>query len=230
MTWVKICGITNLEDARIAVDAGADALGFVFYEKSPRCIDVETVKTITAEVPPGVETVGVFVDQTPDQVRELVQHTSLTAAQVYREDYALALATGRGSMAPPKIIFVVPRDVFGYPGGIARPDSLAWDMSGKLRDVLFALLLDSHTDSQPGGTGQRFDWIAARTVAPAFNAICRTVVAGGLEASNVDVAMTLLHPWGVDVSSGVEARPGKKDPDKVRAFIDAVHRADRKTD
>jgi len=230
MTWVKICGITNLEDARIAVDAGADALGFVFYQKSPRCVDVETVKQITAGAPPGVETVGVFVDQTPEQVRDIVEQAHLTGAQVYREDYALSLATDRGNMTPPKIIFVVPREVFAYPGGIARPHSLAWDVPAKLRDRLFALLMDSHSDSQPGGTGKRFDWIGARDLASVFNAICPTIVAGGLEPSNVGVAMTLLHPWGVDVSSGVEARPGKKDPGKVRAFIDAVRHADQKTD
>jgi phosphoribosylanthranilate isomerase len=232
MTWVKICGITNLEDALTAVDAGADALGFVFYEKSPRYVAAETVSKIVRETPPQIEKVGVFVNQPEDEISAVVDRTRLTAVQLYRSDCAEAFAARcMGSSASarikPKVIFVASGDQFAEAGGVHLKDSF-WEIQKGLLDNLFAVLVDCKSDAQPGGSGRPFDWTKARGTTRALNAICPTVVAGGLSATNVATAMTLLAPWGVDVSSGVESSPGKKDPEKVRAFIAAVRAAEKK--
>ncbi|MGH9546414.1 MAG: phosphoribosylanthranilate isomerase [Terriglobales bacterium] len=230
MTWIKICGTTNLEDALTAVAAGADALGFVFYEKSPRKIDPEAARQIVVKLPPEIETVGVFVDQAAEQIREIVEHVGLTAVQLYDREraealsshYELASATNRRR---PKIIFVVPGNDLADAGGIHLKDA-SFTISKSFRNILFALLVDSNTAEKPGGTGTRFDWIRTRGIIAAMNECCPTIVAGGLDPINVAVALALLHnPWGVDVASGVEARPGKKDPEKVRAFINAARKA-----
>lgn len=229
MTWVKICGITNLEDALTAVDAGADALGFVFYEKSPRYVAPREAERILGKLPGGIEKVGVFVEQSPEQTTEIVEHTGLTAVQVYQKECAEALH-GYGPPAnrnPPKIIFVVSGNQFADPGGIHLKSGF-WGIPKGFRDILYALLVDCVSGGQFGGTGRQFDWIKIRGMMPAFNVIRPTIVAGGLTASNVATAMTLLRPWGVDVSSGVEAGLGRKDPNKVREFINAVRNTDRK--
>lgn len=233
MTWVKICGITNLEDAKIAVDAGANALGFVFYEKSPRDVSPDAVRAIIENLEGTVEKIGVFVKHPPEQIRDIVGFTGLTAAQVYDRNCAQQLsehaALRRSSRrASPKIILVVPGDQFADPGGIHLKNGLFWGIPKGFRDILFALLLDCISGGQFGGTGRQFDWTKVRGIMPALNEVRPTVVAGGLCSSNVAAAMTLLRPWGVDVSSGVEAAPGKKDPRKVREFIKAVRNTDRK--
>lgn len=232
MTWVKICGITNLEDALKAVDAGADALGFVFHEKSPRNVDPGEARRIVAKLPARVEKVGVFVDQPAQEVSEIVERSRLTAVQLYQKERAEALgdclthvsSTGRGR---PKIIFVVPGGQFADAGGVHLKNGVWWIQKG-FSTILFALLVDCTSVEQPGGTGRQFDWIKARGVIRGMNLVRPTIVAGGLTPSNVATAMALLAPWGVDVSSGVEARPGKKDPDKVRDFIAAVRQQDAK--
>jgi len=226
MTWIKICGITNLEDARTAVDAGADALGFVFYEKSPRRVDPEVVREIVAQLPSAIEKVGVFVDDSSERVREIAAQTGLTAVQLYNQECAEAInryheISSHASGERLKIIFVVPGDQFASAGGV-QLRSVSWDISKRFVNTLFALLLDSSSDAQVGGTGRPFDWIGVRGATGPMNSICPTIVAGGLTPTNVGVALTLLRPWGVDVASGVEAGPGKKDPEKVRAFIAAV--------
>jgi len=232
MTWIKICGITNLEDALTAVEAGADALGFVFYKRSPRKVDTETVRQIVANLPASVEKVGVFVDEPDKRVREIVGRTGLTAVQLYQKECAEALASyDEGSQLSnrrrPKIIFVVPGAQFADAGGVHLVGGASWFISKGFKDILFALLIDSSSDAQPGGTGRPFDWTRVRGVMPGMNTICPTIVAGGLDPTNVGVALTLLRPWGVDVASGVEARPGKKDPAKVRAFVSTVRQAEK---
>jgi len=232
MTWVKICGITNLEDALTAVDAGADALGFVFHEKSSRNVATKEVQRIVANLPAEVEKVGVFVNQSPDQIAEIVDRSGLTAVQLYQQESAEALSSygaliPASHKEPPKIIFVVPGDQFADPGGIHLKSGFFWGITKGFRDILYALLLDCISGGQFGGTGRQFDWIKVRATVPALNLIRPTIVAGGLTASNVATAMTLLRPWGVDVSSGVEAAPGRKDPQKVREFINAVRNTDR---
>jgi phosphoribosylanthranilate isomerase len=218
MTWVKICGITNLEDALVAVEAGADALGFVFYEKSPRNVHPEVVREIASNLPSKMERVGVFVGESVN--RRIVHQATLTAVQLH----SLRAKPSRQTLqdldgSAENIYLSVSADnlIRGRIGGFS------WRKEAK--DIVSAIFFDSGTPAQPGGTGKTFDW---KRVAPIVETInFRIVIAGGLSSANVQNAIELLHPWGVDVSSGVEASPGKKDPDKVRAFIKAVREADK---
>jgi phosphoribosylanthranilate isomerase len=219
MTWIKICGTTNLEDGLTAVNAGADALGFVFYEKSPRKVDPETVRQMVKNLPPLVEKVGVFVNQPVESILDIVGRTGLTAAQLHGMEarspgFRQALKAGRDL----KLFLVLPAPEIG--------GSLEWDLTegGSINAVFF----DSGTPQLPGGTGRIFDWKAASPTIQAISERMNVVVAGGLNSTNVTDAIRILNPWGVDVVSGVEASPGKKDPDKVRAFIDAVRKVDNK--
>lgn len=222
MTWVKICGITNLEDAQTAIESGADALGFVFYERSPRCVDVNRVRGITRLLPPTMETVGVFVDVAIPKMIDTVRAAGLKGMQLHRTDLLkpkaqTAETPGEGftgyCVGELKMYFVLPA------GG------LSWESSGQRSP--FGIFLDSGTSEQPGGTGKTFDWIEAAPVVSKMSKEVNVVIAGGLTPQNVAPAIRVLHPWGVDVSSGVETKPGKKDPEKVRAFIRAVREADK---
>jgi phosphoribosylanthranilate isomerase len=224
MTWVKICGITNLEDAMTAVEAGADALGFVFYEKSPRRLDVETAREIVARVPEGVEKFGVFVDGSPEQIRELADQVGLTALQLHRTGISAKQGTVRDvrSFSSRKIFSVWPVPLLFDEEG--RFEGVMWfQETGSEIDGIF---LDSGNSKTPGGTGRVFDWTKIASDLLWLTKTFKVVVAGGLNSSNVADAMRILCPWGVDVASGVEARPGKKDPEKVKAFIAAVRAAD----
>ena len=226
MTWIKICGITNLEDAKIAIDAGADALGFIFYDKSPRKTDPETVRRIVADLPAQVEKVGVFVLQDSESAAQIAEHAGLTSLQIHvrlplrlepSQNHELgAVAAAR----PQKFYLAMPAAWFLGEGAVtANLSSLIEKRAERLFDTI---LLDSGTPDQPGGTGKTFDWEKA---APRFEQMSRginVIVAGGLNPANVADAIRILKPWGVDVASGVEARPGKKDPEKVRAFVRAV--------
>jgi phosphoribosylanthranilate isomerase len=217
MTWIKICGITNLDDALTAAEAGADALGFVFYEGSPRKVDIETARAIVAELPKRVEKVGVFVNAIEDQICRTVDRAGLTAVQMH------------GDNEDPRVadLLVSQRPQLKILAGISmrRPNPEGWAMMWS-PDVVHAFLLDSGTSSKPGGTGQAFDWTASAPSTDVIKRLGKVIVAGGLRPSNVCDALGVLQPFGVDVSSGVEARPGKKDPDKVRAFVEAVRRAE----
>jgi phosphoribosylanthranilate isomerase len=243
MTWVKICGMTNLEDALVAVDAGADAVGFVFYEKSPRCVSVETAREIVEKLPERVEKIGVFVGADEDPIDVLV-HAELTGTQCYFSAGGVAgsnagnRAVDVGCMPPHfRSLTAFSMNLFGgdvsevermltsfaesrekMPEGVSIPDGI-WD----------TFLLDSGNVHQPGGTGHTFDWNKARGLAEVMRKTgLKLVVAGGLTPANVGRAIEVLQPWGVDVVSGVEATPGKKDPEKVRAFVKAVREFDRK--
>jgi phosphoribosylanthranilate isomerase len=231
MTWIKICGITNLEDAKIAVDAGADALGFIFYDKSPRKTDPETTRRIVADLPAQVEKVGVFVLQDSESAAQIAEHAGLTSLQIHvrlplrlepnqnRELGAVAAAR------PQKFYLAMPAAWFLGEGPVtANLSSLIEKRPERPFDTI---LLDSGTPDQPGGTGKTFDWEKA---APRFEQMSRginVIVAGGLDPANVSDAIRILKPWGVDVASGVEARPGKKDPEKVRDFVRAVREIEK---
>jgi phosphoribosylanthranilate isomerase len=225
MTWVKICGITNLEDALIAVEAGADALGFVFYEKSPRNIDPDAAREIVAVLPKNLEKVGVFVNQSVPHILEAVRQAALTTVQLHGSE-SVSGFVGYLHTQPeavdvrPKLIGVVPGDKLPD-GGIF--------VNQTLKKVLYALSIDSGSATQPGGTGKPFDWEKARGMVLGLGAEIgiRVIVAGGLTPNSVGDAMRLFHPWGVDVASGVEASPGKKDPAKVQAFVRAVRQAEK---
>jgi len=221
MTWVKICGITNLEDALTAVEAGADAVGFVFYEKSPRNITPEVAREIVNKLPADVEKVGVFVDLESGPIRETVLNAGLTAVQLHgprsAESVCRALESSADCVGVSKIILMV--------HGNALKDDLLF---GVTISNLFAILLDSRSEGATGGTGTAFDWNATSGAVQAMSSIFPVIVAGGLTPLNVSEAIRILKPWGVDVTSGVEAKPGKKDPDKVRAFTKAVRNMNRK--
>jgi len=224
MTWVKICGMTNLEDALTAVEAGADAVGFVFYEKSPRNISVEAAREIVGKLPHRVEKVGVFVEADSVGIREIVSRAGLTAVQLHGKRSIDSVVGDRRSplesVAVPKVIVRIPGESLKN-GGIF--------MGIELLAKAFAVILDSRSNGVEGGTGSTFDWEAARGMAQLLNLQIPVIVAGGLTPKNVNEAMDTFQPWGVDVVSGVEARPGKKDPGKVRAFVNAVREIDRRT-
>jgi phosphoribosylanthranilate isomerase len=222
MTWVKICGITNAEDALHAVDAGADALGFVFYEKSPRKAEVGTVRDIIREMPNEIEKVGIFVDHEPEQIREIVLQTGLTTVQLHGRQVLTRVWSEKvpveQRLGVRKMIPVVPGDSLKDRGVLINEGA---------HDNVFALLFDSQLNGRTGGTGTTFDWRGTRAMVQVISLKIPVIVAGGLTATNVAEAIRLLQPFGVDVSSGVEARPGKKDPAKVSAFIQAVRGTSR---
>jgi phosphoribosylanthranilate isomerase len=219
MTWVKICGTTNLEDALMAVDAGADALGFVFYEKSPRKIDPQIARQIVAKLPPNVEKVGVFVEEEPEHVAEIARCAGLTALQLH----AIGFAKGRVGEG---WCFGVGKIYLAFPAGLFLDQGVQWFGAEQRPSVISGIFLDSGTPHQPGGTGRAFDWAKAAPLVATMKESVKVVIAGGLTSTNVAEAIRTLHPWGVDVASGVEAKPGKKDPEKVRAFVAAVRTAE----
>jgi phosphoribosylanthranilate isomerase len=227
MTWVKICGITNLEDALIAVDAGADALGFVFYEKSPRKVSVETARAIVAEVPERVEKVGVFVEQSAAEIRQIVQGAGLTTVQAPSEAFVEGgLFNAAVSNNEPSL-----KERWGSDKLIlgCQAEGLRYlFLSEQARKKIHAVLVDSGSAVTPGGTGKTFDWEQSADKVKDLGRMARVIVAGGLKPDNVSEAMRLFESFGVDVASGVEAKPGKKDPEKVRAFVRAVRLADQK--
>jgi|SRR5262245_59905932 len=244
MTWIKICGITNLEDAKAAVDAGADALGFVFYSKSPRNIDPEAARAIIEKIPEGVEKVGVFVDALGEEEVRTANHARLTALQrhlfldIRAHDNKL-YAMGCYWRPPRNYICISTKMLFEQEDGVAgMTENLlrvsenilrmpGADRMGVLDAMLSAVFLDSGSIQQPGGTGKVFDWKRVLPMVDALRDRLKIVIAGGLNADNVAECIHLLHPWGVDVSSGVEEKPGKKDPEKIRAFVRAVREMDR---
>jgi len=210
--------MTNLEDALVAVEAGADAVGFVFYEKSPRCVSVETAREIVAKLPESVEKVGVFVGGPAEHIAEALRQCGLTIAQIYPRE-SLALTDEFFRDFPFRVIPAISM-------ATGEIELCGFYVSYEIGDRVVAVLIDSGSSERPGGTGERLDWRKLAGLGGSMGS--KMVVAGGLTPQNVDQAIEILRPWGVDVSSGVEARPGKKDPEKVRAFVRAVRDADRK--
>jgi phosphoribosylanthranilate isomerase len=197
---VKICGITRLEDAEAAVAAGASAIGFVFWPKSPRRIDPHRARTIAAMLPPFVTPVGVFVDQPLDYVNDVAGLVRLGAVQLHGDETPKFAA----GVSAPVIKAVSP----------GRADVRAWPLRVRL-------LLDVHDPVARGGTGRTIDW----TAAAAISAQREIVLAGGLTPDNVAGAIARVRPYGIDVSSGVERAPGIKDHGRLRALFEAVHDA-----
>jgi phosphoribosylanthranilate isomerase len=201
---IKICGITNLQDALAAANAGADALGFMFYERSKRWVTADAVAKITRELPPFVLRVGVFVDASPETVRDIAGTCGLTALQFHGGESPQYCS--RFSLPVIKAI------------RLADKSSLS-----QLADYeTSALLLDSAVPGQLGGTGEKGDWQLAQEANKAGR---RIILAGGLTPANVAQAVREVQPYGVDVSTGVESAPGRKDQQKVAAFIRAVRGA-----
>ncbi len=208
--WIKICGNTSLGDALLAVEAGADAVGFVFA-RSPRRVTAEQVAAITPHLPATVEKIGVFVDAALDEMVATVQACGLTGAQLHSEAGPELTAKLRARLgAELRILRVVH---FGEEAA-EQAAAIAQDPN------VDAVLVDSRTAAAVGGTGVAFDWeIARKTLFQNTAAGKRLIAAGGLTPANVAEAIATLRPWGVDVASGVEAAPGRKDPAKVREFV-----------
>src|SRR6266446_4097034 len=189
MTWTKICGITNLEDALTAVDAGADALGFVFYESSPRRIDPEAARKIVKELPEMIEKVGVFVNQTEESICVLADAAGLTAIQLHGDNEDPHVADLIAERRPRLKVIV------GISMHHAKPEG--WAMMWR-PDVVHAFLVDAGDSSTYGGTGKTFDWQISQPSTEVIARLGRLIVAGGLNPANVSDAIRILKPWGVD--------------------------------
>ena len=199
---IKVCGTTNLKDALFAVDSGADAIGFIFYKKSPRYILQKDAKDIVAKLPPFVETVGVFVNETSDRVNRIAEQCKLTAIQLHGDESSAFCRRIKRRVI--KAFRVKDNNSFK---GMAD-----YDVSG--------FLLDSYNEESKGGTGKTFDWnlaLRAKKQGP-------IILAGGLNPYNVYTAIHRVKPYGVDVCSGVEKSPGIKDSVKIDEFIKSVRK------
>jgi len=220
MTWVKICATTNLRDAQSSVAAGANALGFIFAP-STRRIEIGTAAEIIAALPAGIEKIGVFVNETPERVTEIAGHVGLTGAQLHGDEPAVQLANYRQMLGGRRLIKTLQARELLAEGGDRILRSYL-DMSGSLD----AILLDSGVPRKRGGTGVSFDWEAALPLVHKTKAVLPVIIAGGLTPENVDQAIRLFEPWGVDVVSGVERETGKKDEAKLRSFIAAARQTE----
>ena len=200
---VKICGITNWADAKRAVDAGADFLGFNFYAKSPRYIAPAKARRIVRRLPKSVSAVGVFVNENEEKMLDTARAVGLAALQLHGDETPTEVARLRRILPVIKAIRA---------GKSFRPAQLA-----KFRRAS-AILLDGFDRRLRGGTGRTVDWRLARRA----NRYGRVFLAGGLTPENISEAIRAASPFAVDVCSGVEAKPGKKDPKRVRAFMSAV--------
>ncbi|WP_376792179.1 N-(5'-phosphoribosyl)anthranilate isomerase [Thermoflexus sp.] len=217
MGFVKICGITDLEDARVAVAAGADALGFVLYPKSPRFVSPERAAAIAAAIrqeAPHVRLVGVFVNEPASQVRALMARIGLDWAQLHGEESPEVL-TALADCAY-KVLRLSAQGSTESRGELPDPERYR----GRLSEGP-TLGVDAWHPRAYGGTGQRADWAIAAMWARTH----RLLLSGGLTPENVAEAILQVRPWGVDVSSGVERTPGRKDPGKVQAFVARARQA-----
>ena len=202
MVKVKVCGITNPEDARTAAEAGADAIGLVFAE-SPRKVSIEEAQEIAAALPEDVMKVGVFVNAGPDEVLRVAREVGLDLAQLHGDEGPEVVTTIRGDGV--KVLKALRvRDE----ASLAAMDEYGADL----------FLLDAYSEKARGGTGTRFDWALAKSLKRRGN----IVVSGGLGPENVREAISFFAPWGVDASSSLESAPGKKDAERVRRFVSAA--------
>ena len=201
---VKICGITNAADAQTAVSAGADALGFIFYSKSPRFVEPKMAKHIISELPPFVLPIGVFVNEEQKTVREIMKDCGLAFAQLHGDE-------------PPAYCESLERPILR---GIRLRDRGSFLAMAEYRGRagVRGFVVDAFSESDYGGSGKTADWDLAAEAAKS----APILLAGGLKPENVREAIQKVKPYGVDVSSGVEACPGKKDPAKIHAFVAAA--------
>ena len=214
MIRVKICGLTTLEDAHYATESGADLLGFIFYPGSPRYIPPANVREIVrnlrlAHTSSCPKMIGAFVDEEPVLIRQTLVDCGLDYAQLH------------GREPPPVLRSLRPRAYKALQVRNAEQtlDEVRLYAPGpEGEDAIPSFLLDAYHPHKRGGTGQTFDWGIAREIGQRYPVL----LAGGLEPRNVATAMQAADPWGVDVSSGVEIQPGKKDPAKIRRFIEAA--------
>ncbi len=204
MIKVKVCGITNIADALLAAESGADAIGFIFYKPSPRYIAPELARDIIDRLPPFINSVAVFVDEDEKRLKDIIDLCSIDTIQLHGDE-----SPGFCERFKQKVIKTI---------RVQGEESLR-DLD---RYRVSAFLLDTYRENIPGGTGRSFDWdlaIGVRRYGP-------IILAGGLTPENVADAIRKVRPYGVDVSSGVEKSPGKKDADKLKRFIERVRKAD----
>jgi phosphoribosylanthranilate isomerase len=215
--WIKVCANTSLEDALLAAEAGADAVGFVLAP-SPRRVMPGQVAAITRHLPPELEKIGVFVDATFDDVSSVVGACGLTGVQLHfksSSDLPARLRERWGTEL--RILRVL------HFGATAAEQAAAHSNDPHVD----AILVDSRTATAVGGTGIAFDWTEAQKTVFRNPGKLKLIAAGGLTPSNVAEAIGTLRPWGVDAVSGLEAEPGRKEPDKVRAFVENARAAAR---
>jgi phosphoribosylanthranilate isomerase len=198
---VKVCGITRREDAVLAVNLGATALGFVFWPRSPRAIVPEAVREITGGLPPFVTRVGVFVNESPARIAAVAADAGLTCIQLHGDENASEYVDLRLPL------------IKALPVGEGFNLSAVEDLPARVTP-----LLDAHDTARRGGTGRAIEW----TVAAAAARVRPLILSGGLNAENVKSAVATVNPYAVDVSSGIEAAPGIKDESKLRAFFAAL--------
>ena len=204
MAKIKICGITNYDDARAAVDFGADALGFVFFRESPRCITPEKAAAITSKLPVFVTTVGVFVNERAEEILKIIEDTGIDVIQLHGEESPDACRLSRRVIK-----------------GIRVKSLESLEPLARYQNLVSAFLLDTFEPHMPGGTGQVFNW----DIAVEAKNFGRIILAGGLTPGNISEAIRRVNPYAVDVSSGVELVKGKKDHQKMRLFIEKARSA-----
>ncbi|WP_263373338.1 phosphoribosylanthranilate isomerase [Granulicella aggregans] len=219
--WIKFCANTNLEDALIAAELGANAVGFVFAP-SKRQVTAAQVAAITPHLPSALEKIGVFMSADALEIAEIVRSSGLTGVQLHGAfDAALVRLLREHLGEDISITQTVHWEVDGKTNN-------AEDLAAELKEIaqepaIDHVLIDSKSAKGAGGTGVSFDWSEAREALAQFQG--RLIVAGGLHPANVAAAIAALNPWGVDVASGVEAEPGRKDRQKLMCFIDAARNA-----
>ena len=225
MLWVKICGMTNAADALAAADAGADAIGMLFAP-SKRRINVEQGKAITSVLPKTMEKVGVFYDEAASTIEDIAAEIGLTAVQLHGDEspeFAKSLFRNHPRRTRAQMRVFKTLHVAKGVEGIARLFLREKCVDGVLLD---SVVHDPNTgEVARGGTGQTFDWKRTSDFLPGIERDTRVIVAGGLSPANVGEAVRVIQPWGVDVCSGVESEPGKKDFKKLRDFVAAARAA-----
>ena len=218
--WIKICANTNLDDAQMAAELGADAVGFVFAP-SRRRVTAKEVAQITPHLPANVERVGVFDSLYAEEIAAAVREAGLTAVQLHGGG-ELVLARRLNDLFEGKIR-IIQTVHWAVDAGEESAKAVRQRLSVIQADgIIERVLIDSKVGQATGGTGVSFDWVAAREVLQCGGSRLKMIVAGGLRPDNVREAISELNPWGVDVASGVEKGPGRKDPEKLREFIQNV--------
>jgi phosphoribosylanthranilate isomerase len=222
--WIKICANTNLDDAQLAAELGADAVGFVFAP-SPRQVTAADVSRITPHLPESIECVGVFPSLEAQQIAGIAQECGLNTVQLHGEvSFELMRQLDEIFNGQVKLIQTLHWQV---DANAANAAVVAEQLRQIDADGLAArVLIDAKVGPNLGGTGVSFDWDAARATLAEAGARLKLIVAGGLRAENVGDAIRRLKPWGVDVASGVEQSPGRKSPEKLAAFIQAARNPD----
>ncbi len=223
MVWIKICGTTSPDDAIAAADAGADAVGMLFAP-SKRRITIQQGREIARVLPQHVEKVGVFYDESPSTIEQAIGEVGLTAVQLHGDespDFVAVLVRKNGRRSQIRVFKTI------HITGEGQTDFSSYLDEGLLDGVLLdTVVTDPVTGAvSRGGTGKTFDWSRNLALLQNLAARTRVIVAGGLCSANVAEAVRTLHPWGVDVCSGVEREPGRKDPRKLREFVAAARAA-----